>query len=29
MGCEVRWGVSDFRQWLWVMVAGEWGSACV
>lgn len=22
---EVRWGVSDFRQWWRVMVAGEWG----
>lgn len=22
---EVRWGVSDFRQWLWVVVVGEWG----
>lgn len=22
---EVRWGVSDFRQWLWAMVVGEWG----
>lgn len=22
---EVRWGVPDSRQWLWVMVAGEWG----
>lgn len=21
---EVRWGVADFRQWLWVMLLGEW-----